>query len=251
MNQTASVEPRPTRPTGAFGVCYALFLRSQATRARLASLLAMGVLGVIIGLAIGASDAVDPIQAGAHFITAYGLALLVPVTTLVFASAVFGDLREDGSMVYLWLHPVSPRVVTLAAYLSSVTVVLPVVVIPLGVAAALTGGGGDLIAGTVAAASMAVVVYGALFLALGLRVQRALVWGLVYILLLEGFVAQAGSTPAKVALRTYTQAILTDAAGTEPGPSPVGFPWTILVPVAVVVVALAYTTWRFRHQDVA
>ena len=48
------------------------------------------------------------IEAGTSFIDAFGLSLLVPVTTLVFASAALGDPADDGTLVYLWLRPV-PR----------------------------------------------------------------------------------------------------------------------------------------------
>ena len=34
----------------------------------------------------------------------FGLALVLPVATLVFASASFGDLVDDQTLVYLWLR---------------------------------------------------------------------------------------------------------------------------------------------------
>ncbi len=76
------------------------------------------------------------------------------------------------------------------------------------IAAACTGGGPEVVAATAASSSLAVLAYGALFLCLGLRVQRALVWGLAYILLWEGFVAEFGVTPARVAIRTYAGSLL-------------------------------------------
>lgn len=249
MTATRSSRTGPSTP---FGVCFDLFVRSQATRARLASLLVLGAVGVVIGAAIGSSDPLDPATSGADFVAGFGLTLFVPITTLVFASAVFGDLRDDGSMVYLWLRPVSPRLVVLAGYLSAVTVVLPVVVVPLALAAALTGGGVEVISATIVAASLAVLTYGALFLCLGLRVQRALVWGLVYILLWEGFVAEAGVTPARLAIRTYAGSLLAAVSDTEwRGTTTVSTPAAVLVPLVVIVVALAYASRRFRRQDVA
>jgi ABC-2 type transport system permease protein len=249
---TAPTRSSRTGPNTPFGVCFDLFVRSQATRARLASLLTLGAVGVVIGVAIGSSDPVDAAESGADFVAGFGLTLFVPITTLVFASAVFGDLREDGSMVYLWLRPVSPRLVVLAGYLSTVTVVLPVVVVPLMIAAACTGGGAGVIAATAASASLAVLAYGALFLCLGLRVQRALVWGLAYILLWEGFVAEFGVTPARMAIRTYAGSLLAAVSDTEwRGTTTVSTAAAALVPLAVVLIALAYASRRFRRQDVA
>lgn len=251
MKANASREVGGPRGTSCFGVLYDLFIRSQATRARLGSLLALGALGMVIGAAIGSSDPVDPTSAGAYFVDTFGLSLVVPVTTLVFASAVFGDIREDGSMVYLWLRPVPARVTVAASYLATLTVVLPVVVIPLTIATALTSGGDDLVIGTAVAASIGVVSYGAVFLALGLRVQRALVWGLIYILLWEGFVTQAASTPGRMALHTYTSSALAHVAGTDAGDVGTNFATALAVPVLVVLVALIYASRRFRRQDVA
>ncbi len=249
---TAPTRTPRTGPTTPFGVCFDLFVRSQVTRARLASLLALGAVGVVIGIAIGSSDPFDAAESGADLVAGFGLALFVPITTLVFASAAFGDLREDGSMVYLWLRPVSPRLVVLAGYLSAVSVVLPVVVVPLMIAAACTGAGGAVIAATAASASLAVLAYGALFLCLGLRLQRALVWGLAYILLWEGFVAEVGVTPARLAIRTYAGSLLAALSETEwRGTTTVITAAAVLVPIAIVLVALAYASHRFRRQDVA
>ena len=84
---------------------YRLMVRTQLTRARVLGLLALGVIGIITAMAIGASNLVDHQLAGGRFIDNFGLALLAPVATLVFASAALGDPNEDGTLVYLWLRP--------------------------------------------------------------------------------------------------------------------------------------------------
>ena len=55
--------------------------------------------------------------------------------------------------------------------------------------------------GTLLAGSLAVIAYGALFVLLGLWVRRALVWGLAYVLLWEGFIAVAGNNAPRLAMR--------------------------------------------------
>ena len=94
---------------------YRVMLRNQVTRARVLGLLVLGAVGVVTGLAIGASDLVDHQLAGARFVDAYGLALLAPVATLVFASATLGDPSEDGTLVYLWLRPIPRSRIIVAA----------------------------------------------------------------------------------------------------------------------------------------
>ena len=43
---------------------------------------------------------------------------------------------------------------------------------------------------------------------LAMRVKRPLVWGLLYIFIWEGFVARAGPTAARLAVRAYGSSIL-------------------------------------------
>jgi ABC-2 type transport system permease protein len=86
--------------------------------------------------------------------------------------------------------------------------------------------------------------------ALGLRVRRALVWGLLYILIWEGFVALAGAGAARLAVRSYTRSVLADVTGVELRLATVGPTTAVVVPVLVAVAGLALTTWRLRTMDV-
>jgi ABC-2 type transport system permease protein len=230
---------------------YRLLLRSQVTRARVLALLAVGAVGIVVGAAIGAADPIDAARTGARFVNGFGLSLLVPVTALVFSSAALGDPSEDGTLVYLWLRPVRRSRIVVAAAASSFTVCWPLVVVPLSVAAWATGGGTALVVGTVVAATVSLVAYVGLFCALGLRVKRALVWGLLYIFIWEGFIATANDTAARLAVRTYSRSVLSDLADVTLRFSAISSPYRWVVPLLVAVGALAYASWRLRRQDVA
>jgi ABC-2 type transport system permease protein len=232
-----------------FEALYWLILRSQATRARLALLGALGLVAILIGFAIGSSDSTA--KAGTDFINVFGLTLAVPITTLVFASAALGDFIDDSTMVYLWLRPVARWKLAVAAAAASFTVVLPLVLVPLLVAAAATGKGGGLVAGTAAAATLGVAAYTGIFVMLGVRVRRSLLWGLFYVFIWEGFVSRAGETASRLAIRSYTSSVLSDATGFTLRLADISSPYRIVVPLVVLVVALAYATHRLRVQDVA
>ena len=60
-----------------------------------------------------------------------GFTTLVPIVALVFASAALGDMREDGTLVYLWLRPMDRWPVVVGAWLASITVSLPLTLVPL------------------------------------------------------------------------------------------------------------------------
>lgn len=234
-----------------FTVLYQLILRSIATTGRIAALGALGVLGMVVGGLIDAGNA----REAAQFESIFGLAVAVPLTTLVFGSAALGDIIDDGTMVYLWLRPVSRARIIAAAAAATLTVVVPLVLIPLVLSAALTGAGGALVAGTALSAFFGILAYTGIFVMLGVRVRRSLVWGLLYVFIWEGFVANAGKTASRLAVRAYTRSILSRLA-VEPPLQPLRLSTisafsSYVVPVLVLVVALAYATWRMQRQDVA
>lgn len=236
-----------------FGALYGLFLRTLVTRGRVAALVGLGLVTIVVAAATGyelADGVADVDQAATDFVNGMGLSLLVPVTSLVFASAAFGDLRDDETTVYLWLRPVPRGLVVAAGYAASCTITVPVVA-PLGLSALLIADDPAVVAGSVAASALGAVTYSALFLALGLRVRRSLVWGLAYILIWEGFVAQAGETASRLAIRAYTRSVLADLSGTELALGTVSVPWSVVVPLGVTAAALAYAVRRFQTQDVA
>lgn len=229
---------------------YRLFLSLVITKGRVAGLLALSIVVIVIGFAIGQNDHVDKIDDGTSLIAQIGLSLAAPIVTLVIASAVLGDPTEDGTLVYLWLRPVARWKLTAAAMAAAMTVALPIVVVPAMIAASLTRAGGELVAATAAASAVAVVAYSGLFTLLGLRVKRALAWGLAYILVWEGFVARAGRGAALFSVRAHTQSILTRWVD-----GPIRFEHStmrtaIFVPLLAAFIAAVLTTYRLKRATI-
>jgi ABC-2 type transport system permease protein len=111
---TASSHPSPhtSSPASVIRSLYWLVLRTQATRGRLVSIGVLGLVGVLVAVAVASADSGEitstATEQSADYVSAFGLAFLLPITALVFAAASLGDFREDGSLVYLWLRP-GPR----------------------------------------------------------------------------------------------------------------------------------------------
>ncbi len=229
---------------------YRTMLAAIATRGRILALGSLGVAAMLVGLAVGLSDPFDTARAGTQFANGLGLSVLVPLISVVFASAAFGDLNDDGTLVYLWLRPLPRWQLALAGYAAACTVAVPLTVLPLCIGAALTGAGGAVVGGVAAAVLVAVAAYCALFTALGLRVQRALPWGLAYILIWEGFVAQAGRGASRLAIRAYTRSILSHAGGVPLRLATSSTLTGVVMPAVAAAAALAYTTFRLRRHDV-
>lgn len=228
-----------------------MFLAAQVSAGRLVGLGALGALAVVLGLAVGAADGARPVDDGVNLVSAYGLSLFVPVTALVFASAALGEPNEDGTLVYLWLRPIARWKLVTAAVAAALTVAVPAVVVPMAVAAVATGAGVGLVGATVASCALATWAYVGIFTWLGLRVRRALLWGLVYILVWEGFVARVGGTASFLAVRTHSTSLLARLADGADHLVEVARTTSVLVLLVAGAAGLALTTRRLSRQDVA
>ena len=124
-------------------------------------------------------------------------------------------------------------------------------VIPLTIAAAATNGGSELVVGTAVSCTIAVVAYTGIFTFLGLRVRRAMAWGLAYILVWEGFVARAGGGTGFVSIRHHTVSILSRMADGPHRLMRSSATTAVLVPLAASAIAILLTTRRLQRQDVA
>ena len=233
------------------GELYRVFLGQQATKGRLAGLLALGGVAVLLAWAVAASDTADPLDDGTLLISRFGLTLFVPVASLVFASSVLGEPNEDGTLVYVWLRPIARWRIAAAALAATLTAVLPVTLVPLGLAAAVTGGGTDLIVGSLAATAVATTAYAGIFLWVGLRVRRALLWGLAYVLLWEGFVANAGKNAARLAIRAHASSLLSRIAEGPDRLVKVTLLASVVLPLCAAAVGVVLTIRRLSRQEVA
>lgn len=228
-----------------------LMVGTVLTRGRLAAVAAVSLVGLLTAVAIATGDLDDPREAAGGMLGALGLTVLVPLTALLVGSATLGDPVEDRTLVYLWLRPVPRWVLATAATTATVAVTVPLTVVPLVAMAALTGTGGSIVAGTALATLVGAVGYSGLFCWLGLRVRRSLAWGLAYILIWEGFVANAGSGAARLAVRSWTRSVLARVADVDLSLADASLVNGLLVPPLVAVVATVLAARRLRAMDVA
>ena len=196
------------------------------------------VLGVLINRANadGRGDEVEPAQ----LLDGFTLTIYVPLVVLIFASATLGTLREERTLVYFWLRPIGRWQIAVAALLSAWLVLIPLIAIPTTAFAWVIGDGND-IAGALLSAFAGIVAYGAIFTALGLVTKRALVWGLLYILIWEGFIGGLSQTAGRLSIRNYTRSLLgeiTDFVLLN-DPESVATVWIVVVAVASASIGLA------------
>jgi ABC-2 type transport system permease protein len=226
---------------------YRVLLRAQLSRGRLAALVVAGLvvvgIGALAGLDGGSARVARDVTVQA------GLALLVPVVALLIGSATLGDPTEDGSVIHLWLTPLERWRLTAAALAAAVTVIVPAAVLPVAVAAALAGAPADTVLAAAAMATAAALVYTSLFVGVGFRVRRALLWGLLYVVIWEGAVATVGRSLARLSVRLHVSSLGPVIDG---GPAPrfgVEPTTAAVVLVAVAAIGVLGTTWLLRRSD--
>ena len=209
-------------------------LRALLGRRRTILLLLLAGLPVVVGLLAriggGRLDAA-PILDGML------VRLVLPLTALVFGTAALGSELDDGTAVYILLKPV-PRwqvviaKVAVAGLLSAALVVGSSLLTGL-----LAGGAGPNSVGTTlsvaVATGIAAFAYTALFVAVSAITSRALVFGLVYVLIWEGVLAGILEATKIVSVREATLGLASALA-----PSGSGIPTGLNPSQAVLLLGL-------------
>jgi ABC-2 type transport system permease protein len=204
VSTTAAAARRPGTLVS-LAALYRLLLRTQTSVQRLLGIGALAALAILIGLFARADD--HPSQAAADAITSYGFGLLVPLAALWLGAAAVGDLIEDRLLVYLWLKPVSRWQLPAAAILATISVVVPLTVLPLTVSAVVAGAG-DVAWATPLAGTLGALAYSALFVAAGFWFRRAVWWGLAFVLVWENFTGYLADGAARFTVLGWTSSVL-------------------------------------------
>jgi ABC-2 type transport system permease protein len=239
---------RHVAPTAAIGLSYQVVLRQLASRGRIIGLSFLALIAPISGWALGGSD--PSLDDAVRLVAGVGFGLVLPIVSLVFGGAALGDLREDKTLVYLWLRPMDRWPIVVGAAMAAATLAAPITIISIVAAAALTGAGNGIVLGTLLATVVGLIAYVCVFTLFGVWLKRFIVWGLAYILIWEGFIAQAGAGVARVALRKYTRSILVDRTGADLELADFSLAMGVIVPLVVAVAALAIAAWRLSNQDI-
>lgn len=228
------------------GRLYQLFLRGQLTRLRAVGLFVLSALAIVLTAVSRGAD--DPLDASTIVIAEYGLGIVAPVCTLWIASSLLGDLNEDRLLVYLWLKPIPRWLLPTAALGATVTIMVPVVVVPLAIAAAVSGES-VLVAPTIAATLLAIAAYGAVFVAFGARFSKALWWGLLYLLVWETAIARIGDI-SRFSIRSYPVSLLSRATEVRLDLDGRAEWAAVAIPLVLVVAGVVAATAILNRRDI-
>jgi ABC-2 type transport system permease protein len=206
---------------------------------------------LLVGLAVlcRAYD-VRPADWGTPVLVGLGLAVMLPVLTLIVGTGVLGSEVDDGTIVHILTKPLPRSEIILAKLGVAVGVSAVTSAVPLFVAGALAGsvrlGVGLAVAGVVGA-----FAYSALFVLLSLLTKRPVLAGLVYILVWEGLLGRFVSGTRVLSIEQYVITIADKIAPTAILESRVSSTVSIVMTVIFVLGCTLAAVDRLRSFSVA
>jgi ABC-2 type transport system permease protein len=226
------------------GVIIRLTLRATMGRRRafLFALPAIVLIGISAALKATAQSPVWPPEVLG--VVGY---LVLALTALIIGGSVLGGEIEDGSIVHLLATPVSRRSVVLSKYVVAVGLTIVFAVVPEYLAGAIaTGPGSKLAVGLTVGAVVGAFIYTALFLMLTAVASptRALAFGLLYVLLWEGLLANLVAGVGLLSIEHYSLAVANSIAHNSSLNANLTLGTGVGMGVAVTVIALVLAVSR-------
>lgn len=218
-------------------------------RRRVLLLLPLPLLLVGLALICKAYD-VSPDQWGQPVVVGLGLAVVLPVISLIVGTGVLGSEIDDGTIVHILTKPLARRDIILAKLLVAAGVSAVTAAVPLFVVGALANSvrfGLALAVGAVAGA----VAYSALFLLLSLVSRRPVLLGLAYILVWEGLLGRFLSGTRVLSIEQYVITIADKIAPTGMLEGKVSVPVAVVMSVIFAVGGTIYAINRLGAFSVA
>jgi ABC-2 type transport system permease protein len=223
-------------------------------------LVLLGALVVLVALVYFLTDAGHGDPARMQRFTSgllenFGLAVLMPLVALLIGTAALGAEIEDGTAVYLLAKPIPRSTIVLTKLVVSTVAAVLLTSVPIFVAGLIASrglGGGVVLAFTVAAA-IGSLIYCAIFLAFSLLTGRALIFGLIYVLVWEGLLAGLFAGTRVLSVRQQTLAFsdaLTDAPKTVLD-AQLDLTTALVVGAVLLIGATAIAIRRLQHFEVA
>ncbi len=245
-----------------------LSLRQLGSRWRLLLVVALAALPVGLTALLSASQGDDSVDSAFFtnvLLDGLLMAVILPIVTIVLATASFGNEVEDRTLSYLTLRPVSRWLIALPKALAPFIIAGPVMAVSCA-AVVLIGGGGILGSELVASdnvglailaagvsALTAAAAYTAIFTWAGLAVSRALAFGLLYVFVWEGVVTTFLGGVRYFSVRAYSLAILNGIDGStfeSLEGRVIELPAAVVGVVVVVAAFFLLTVRQLRRMDV-
>jgi ABC-2 type transport system permease protein len=180
--------------------------------------------------------------------------VLLPLSAVVLGTAAFGGEIDDGTIVYLLVKSLPRWTLVLSKYvvatIATTAIVLVAVVLPwlaLGAPSAVA----PVVGAYVAAIALGAALYSAIFVTMGLMSRRALVLGLLYVVVLEIALSPNVVGLKSLSVREFVMTVVgklaAGAPGVQAGTVSPGTVWTMGTIILVAALALGIR-WLGRYE---
>jgi ABC-2 type transport system permease protein len=183
-------------------------------------------------------------------------ATLLPLATLVLATAALGDEIEDRTLQYLTLKPIGRFRIIVEKLLAVIVVLVPIVWLGIALTWGITAFGNvdglrDLLWPALSSSLVAIVGFSALFMLLSMVMQRALLVGVFYVFVWETALSRFLPGIRAISIRHYTQSLFVRLVDDRRVEVPqVSAQTTVIVTTIVIcIMCVALSTWRLRAMS--
>jgi ABC-2 type transport system permease protein len=200
-----------------------LTVRQLFTRTRFITMTAFALVPALFVLIFRLKDhAYDP-NGDAFLVRIYEdivVFVLLPLLAVVFGTAAFGGEIDDGTIVYLLVKNLPRWQVVLSKFAVAALATAAMVIASLALAWLALGAHTDQLAVVTAyteAVALGAALYCALFVTLGLTSKRALVLGLLYVVVLEITLSPNVAGLKSLSVREFVMTMVATLAAGRPG----------------------------------
>jgi len=235
------------------GAVYRLTLRQLSGRWRLAIITVVAALPVLITLlTMQASGAPDLLEFERNVLGAMLIGSVTPLVVLALAGAALSNEVEDRTLANLVLSPIPRWQIVVPKLLAAITIAAPFMAASaLGAGAIAFLGDAGATASLGVATLIAVALYAAVFLWLGLVTTQVIGIGLLYIVLWEGVLSNYITGVRLLSVRHHAIALMHGLDTRRfVGADHVDAAVAALAVVAMFGALLLLTTRRLRRMDV-
>ena len=227
---------------------YRLTLRSLFSGRRILALALLALVPVIAAAVFAAGGDVEPELFWARLVQRLAIPTITAFIAIVIGASAIADEREDGTILYLASTPLSRLTLVVTKIAAAWTATL-VLVVPATLASGAIALGGDADASQLVWPLVGIVLaalcYCAVAAWLSMVVRRAVVIGVLYILLWEGSIATFAASADRFSIAAYGRAIAVEGVidVNAPGVS-------ALVAVVILGIVSALAIWAAARRMV-
>jgi ABC-2 type transport system permease protein len=205
---------------------------------------------ILIGLAWLGKVVADPRDFATPVLVGLGVAVVLPVISLIVGTGVLGSEIDDGTLVHILTKPLPRWKIVLSKLAVAFGVTTVATAVPMFVAGTIIDGR-KLGLALAAATTLGALAYCALFLALSMITRRPVLLGLLYVMIWEGLLGNVVSGTKVLSVQQYVVSLAARWADTDLFSGTVKIGVALAMSAAMIVAGTWVTISRLRSFSIA